>query len=109
MGMTKDEIIRLLKDYGYLFRQLNNENTFEISTRNINFRYDGKPVSIDNVSLIIFGRNDKVWFNENLGYDLDKIEEGHFMFSTLPSETRHPMCEAFDRTSVILNAFGMEW
>ena len=107
--MTKDEIIRLFKSYGYLFRQLNNENTYEVSTRTLNFGYDGEIVSIDNVSLVIFGKDNTVWFNENLKYDMGKMDEYHFMFSTQPSLTRHPMCKAYDRASMIVKAFGMEF
>lgn len=107
--ITRDEIIRLFKNYGYVFRQLNNENIYEVSTRNLNFGYEGKTVSIDNVSLIIFGENGIVWFNENQGFDMEKIDDGHFMFSTQPSLTRHPMCKAYDRTSMIVKAFGMEF
>ena len=102
--MTKDEIIRLFKQNTGA-KKLMDDNKYHISTKEICFEYDGNPVNIQNVSLLAFTENGKVWFNDE-GYEMEKIPEAPFMFSTEPSETTHPMVTAFYKMSKVIELFG---
>lgn len=104
--MTKEEIIRLFRD-NIGIKQLMNENQYHISTREIDFEYDGEPKSVKNISFLSFTDNGKVWFNDE-GFELDKIPEAPFMFSTEPSETTHPLVSAFFKASKVIELFGGE-
>lgn len=107
MAMTKQEIIRLFKDHSPMgIRQLMNDNQYQVSTESLVIGYEDETLEIKDVSLMIF-TEDKVWFNDNEGYELEKMN-GHFMFSTNPSHTVHPMCKAYDKVNLMLKAFGME-
>lgn len=104
--MTKKEIIRLFRD-NIGIKQMMNENQFHINTREIDFEYDGEPKTVKDVTLLAFTDNGKVWFNDE-GFEIDKIPEAPFMFSTEPSETIHPMVTAFFKVSKVIEHFGFE-
>ena len=103
----KDEIIRLFKDNGCGgAKPLMNPNHYHISTESLTFSYDGKTVNIDNVTFMAFNEEgDKVYFNDSPAYEISKMD-GHFMFSTNPSEYLHPMVVAFYKMSKVIEAFG---
>lgn len=104
--MTKEELIRLFRD-NIGIQEMMNERQFHINTKEIYFEYEGEPKTLKNVTLLAFTDNGKVWFNDE-GFEIDKIPEAPFMFSTEPSETIHPIVTAFFKVSKVIDLFGGE-
>lgn len=91
--MTKKAIIDLFKANIGVTRMMS-ENQYHINTKQITFEYDGEPVTIHDVSFLGFTKNGKVWFNDE-GFEMEKIPESPFLFSTKPTQKIHPLVQTF--------------
>ena len=107
MMYDKDELLRLFQWHSpYGAKQMMKPTQYHISTEELVFGYDGKTETLKNVTLMVFNDDeDKVYFNDSQAYELDKMD-GHFMFSTEPSELLHPMVVAFYKMKPVIETFG---
>lgn len=107
VSYDKDKIIRLFKDYGTGgAKPLMKPNQFHVSTELLTFSYNGKTENLKDVTFMAFNEEgDKVYFNDSPAYEISKMD-GHFQFSTEPSEYLHPMVVAFYKMKPVIEAFG---
>ena len=104
--MDKNEIISHFELSANGIKQLMNDRQYQVSTAKLTFGYDDETVIIENVSFVGFSmKNDKVYFDDSKGYELEKIN-GSFLISSDPSETIHPLIGGFYGAKKIIEHFG---